>query len=120
MAFMQRSIFFLTILSIVASCSSTNSLPEGEKLYTGAGIKMSGSEVPAKKRKALKGELQGLTRPKPNTKVLGLPVKLYIYNMFANKKPKSFLGKLRDKYGQPPVLLSRVDLEQNVTILQNH
>jgi outer membrane protein assembly factor BamA len=120
MAFMQRSIFFFTILFVLASCSSTKHLPEGEKLYTGATVKMSGSELPSRKRKVLKSDLQGLTRPKPNARVLGFPIKLYIYNKFAKKKPKSFWGKLRDKYGQPPVLLSAVDIERNVQILQNH
>ncbi|HUP12235.1 MAG TPA: BamA/TamA family outer membrane protein [Niastella sp.] len=120
MAFRQRSIFLWIVFIFVASCSSTKSLPEGEKLYTGAAVKMKGSELPARQRKVLKTDLQGLTRPKPNSKVLGLPIKLYIYNSFAKKKPKSFWGKLRTKYGQPPVLLSSVDLEQNVKILQNH
>lgn len=119
MARRQLSIF-LCIAIFLTACSSTKSLPEGEKLYTGATVKMSGSELPARKRKVLKGDLQGLTRPKPNSRVLGIPIKLYIYNAFSKKKPKSFLGKLRDKYGEPPVLLSSVDLARNVTILQNH
>lgn len=120
MAFSRRSIFFWIGLFLLASCSSTKSLPEGEKLYTGAAIKMTGSGLPARKRNVLKSDLQGLTRPKPNSKVLGLPIKLYIYNAFAKKKKKSLFGKLRDKYGQPPVLLSSVDLENNTKILQNH
>lgn len=120
MAFRQRYIFFWTLLLLFASCSSTKSLPEGEKLYTGATVRLNGREVSARQKKVLKSDLQGLTRPKPNIRVLGLPVKLYIYNAFAKKRPKSLFGKLRDKYGQPPVLLSSVDLEQNVKILQNH
>src|SRR5215218_10804481 len=116
MALRQRSFFVWSIIFLFASCSSTKSLPESEKLYTGATVKMSGSELPARKRKVLKADLQGLTRPKPNTSVLGLPIKLYIYNVFAKKKPNSFWGKLRTKYGQPPVLLSSVRLDQNVSI----
>lgn len=119
MAFRQQ-INTLCILIFLASCSSTKHLPEGEKLYTGATVKMSGSELPARKRKVLKSDLQVLTRPKPNSRVLGIPIKLYIYNAFGKKKPKSFLGKLRDKYGEPPVLLSSVNLEQNIKVLQNH
>jgi len=119
MAFRQRRIFFWMIFLVLASCSSTKSLPEGEKLYTGATVKLNGSDISSRQKKVLKSDLQGLTRPKPNTSVLGLPIKLYIYNMLAKKKPNSFFGKLRDKYGQPPVLLSSVDLEHNTTILQN-
>ncbi len=120
MAFRQISIFLLAILLLLTSCSSTKSLPEGEKLYTGATVKMKGSEVKARQKKALKSNLQGLTRPKPNARVLGLPIKLYIYNTFAKKKAKSLWGKLRDKYGQPPVLLSSVDLAQNTAVLQSY
>lgn len=119
MARRQLSILF-SVVVFLSACSTTKSLPEGEKLYTGATVKLHGSELPARNRKVLKGDLQGLTRPKPNSRVLGIPIKLYIYNAFGNKKPKSFLGKLRDKYGEPPVLLSSVDLSRNVTILQNH
>src|SRR3990170_519251 len=113
MALRQSSIFFCIVIFLFASCSSTKSLPEGDKLYTGATVKLNGSGLPSRQRKVLKSDLQGLTRPKPNASVLGLPIKLYIYNAFAKKKPKSLLGKLRDKYGQPPVLLSNVNLEQN-------
>src|SRR3954463_12747392 len=120
MAVQKYSLFLFIIVVFLAACSSTKSLHEGEKLYTGATVKMHGSDLSSRKRKVLKSDLQALTRPKPNSRVLGVPIKLYIYNAFAKKKPKSFWGKLRDKYGQPPVLLSRVDLEQNTKILQNH
>jgi outer membrane protein assembly factor BamA len=51
---------------------------------------------------------------------LGIPVKLAIYNTFAKAKPKSFFGKLRDKFGEPPVLLSSVDLTRNSKVIQSH
>ncbi|HEX2534374.1 MAG TPA: hypothetical protein VHK69_11600, partial [Chitinophagaceae bacterium] len=95
------------------SCSSTRSLPEGEKLYTGARVTLNAPELPAKQRKVFRSQLQGLTAPKPNSRLLGIPFKLNIYNMFAKAKPKSFFGKLRNKFGEPPVLLSSVDLDQN-------
>ena len=40
--------------------------------------------------------------------------------MFYKSKPKSFWGKIRDKYGEPPVLLSQVDPQKNAQNLQNH
>src|SRR4029079_12866307 len=50
----------------------------------------------------------------------GLRFKLGIYNLFRKSKPNSFFGKIRDRNGEPPVLLSQVDLDQNVVVLQNH
>ena len=58
-----------------------------------------------REKKVLEEDLNGLTRPKPNSKFLGLRLKLSIYNMFRKEKPNSFFGKIRDKNGEPPVLL---------------
>ncbi|HZF64684.1 MAG TPA: BamA/TamA family outer membrane protein [Chitinophagaceae bacterium] len=110
----------LIFLFLLYSCSTTKSLPEGEKLYTGARVKFEASGVSSKQKKVLRSDLQGLTRPRPNSKFLGIPFKLLIYNTFAKAKEKSFFGKFRDKFGQPPVLLSSVDLLQNTKLLQNH
>lgn len=115
----QYRILFPIICITLFACSTTKHLPEGEKLYTGASVKLNASGVTSRERKVLKTDLQGLTRPRPNSRFLGIPFKLLIYNAFRKAKPKSFFGKLRDKNGQPPVLLSSVDVENNVKILQN-
>src|SRR5579875_3492920 len=93
----------LLLLLTIAACNPTKYLPKGEVLYTGATVKVSGASS-ARQSKVLKSDLQGLTRPRPNSKILGIPLKLDIYNLFRNKKEKSFWGKLRSKYGEPPVL----------------
>ncbi|MDZ4702611.1 MAG: BamA/TamA family outer membrane protein [Saprospiraceae bacterium] len=98
-------------------CSTTKTVPENDFLYTGATIKITQTDVPAKQKKAIRSTLKDLPRPRPNTKVLGLPVKLWIYNIGSNKG----LGKwLRNKYGEAPVLLSDVNLGLNVEILDNY
>ncbi|RYY65974.1 MAG: hypothetical protein EOO12_05555, partial [Chitinophagaceae bacterium] len=51
---------------------------------------------------------------------LGLRFKLGIYNLFYNAKPNSFFGRLRDRLGEPPVLLSSVDINNNIKLLDNH
>lgn len=104
---------------LLAACSSTRHLPPGEKLYTGATLDINGTST-VREKKVLKEDLEGLSRPKPNTKFLGLRIKLNIYNLFRNKKDKSFFGRIRDKNGEPPVLLSQVDLGQNIKVLQSH
>jgi outer membrane protein assembly factor BamA len=107
------------VAALTAGCSSTRHLPNGEKLYTGATIDVNGTAT-VKEKKVLTEDLAGLTRPKPNTKFLGMRIKLWIYNLFRNKKEGSFFGRIRDKNGEPPVLLSQVDLEQNIKVLQSH
>jgi outer membrane protein assembly factor BamA len=103
----------------MTACNNTRHLPAGEKLYTGARTIVNGTST-VREKKVLKEDLEGLTRPKPNSKFLGIPIKLSIYNLFRNKKENSFFGRIRDKNGEPPVLLSQVDLQQNIKVLQSH
>lgn len=117
---MKGHFYLLVCLTLLwAGCSTTKHLPENEKLYTGASVKVEGAST-VRQKKTLRSDLQGLARPKPNSKLLGIiPIKLNIYNMFRNKKPNSFWGKFRDKNGEPPVLLSQLDLQQNIKLMQN-
>lgn len=111
---MQRLISYCIVLAVLCaggSCNTTKNIPANDALYTGATIKVEGDATTAKKRKAIKAQLQTLTRPKPNSKILGLPFKLYFWNMG---------GFFRKKFGEPPVLLSTLNLENNSTILQNN
>ena len=117
---MQYSFFLLIGCLFLCACSSTRRLPPNEKLYVGAKVNLSGADLSAREKKTLLTNLEGLTRPRPNSKFLGIRFKLWFYNLFYNKKPNSFFGKLRDKWGEPPVLLSRLDLDNNAKILENY
>ena len=113
-SFWQRT-YFLGICFLLVACSATKHIPKDDKLYTGARIELKGTtELTRLEHKVLKADLEGLTRPKPNTRFLGLPIKLNFYNLFYKSK------KLRDRFGEPPVLLSAVDLAYNAKVLQNH
>jgi outer membrane protein insertion porin family len=101
------------------ACSSTKNLPPGDALYTGAKVSFKDDQISNKKKKALRKQLSSLTRPVPNSKILGVPFKLYMYNKFA--KAKKGPGKwIRERFGQPPVLLSTLNLTNNVQVLQSH
>ncbi len=101
-------IIFILLLSLLVSCSATKKVPDGDALYRGATIKFDSSGLTAKKRKALRSDLGELTRPRPNKRILGIPFKLWFNNT-----------KLLRKKGEPPVLLSAVDLEHNEKVLQS-
>ncbi|MDB5110785.1 MAG: BamA/TamA family outer membrane protein [Mucilaginibacter sp.] len=64
-------------------------------------------------------ELEGLLRPKPNSSILGLRYKLYIYEKTKTTKKKGLKHYLNTHLGEPPVLASSVDLTKNSAILQN-
>lgn len=114
-----RILIFSTGL-LLAACSTTRNIPEGDRLYTGASVELDvPSSVKVKEKKVLRNDMEGLTRPRPNSRFLGIPFKLYLYNMFPNSKPDGFFGKMRNRAGEPPVLLSELNLENNVSHLQN-
>src|SRR5688500_3643699 len=105
-----KLVVFIVAASLLTACSTTRSVPDGDRLYTGAKVDVDGpSSVKAKQRKVLRSDLQGLTRPRPNSRFLGIPFKLMIYNMFPKAKPDSFFGRMRSRAGEPPVLLSEVN-----------
>ncbi|HVG11561.1 MAG TPA: BamA/TamA family outer membrane protein [Flavisolibacter sp.] len=118
--FKNTTFYFLSAGMLLAACSTTKHLPPNEKLYTGAKVKLNATGLSAREKKVFRTDLQALTRPKPNSRLLGIPFKLHLYNMFRKKKANSFFGKFRDKNGEPPVLLSSVDLTNNTKLLRNN
>ncbi|RYE22276.1 MAG: hypothetical protein EOP51_13660 [Sphingobacteriales bacterium] len=117
---MIKNIIYLLLITLVFSaCSTTKYLPPGEKLYTGAKVKVEGKDISKKDESAIKDDLTGLLRPKPNGSILGLRVKLWIYYKTYTTKTKGFKHWLNSKFGEPPVLVSSVDLAKNSDILQN-
>ncbi len=98
----------LILLSLLVSCSATKKVPENDALYLGATVRIDSSDLRAKKKKELRSDLSALTRPRPNKRILGIPFKLLFNNI-----------KLLRKKGEPPVLLSDVNLEHNEKVLRS-
>lgn len=111
-------IYVLIALALVSACSNTKYLKGNQQLYTGADVKIESTEK-IENKKALKSELSGLLRPKPNSKILGLKVKLWAYNIAGTPSGKGLKYWLKYKFGEPPVLASLSAIEKNRAILQN-
>lgn len=109
--------FMVILVLLLAGCSSIKSVPENDALYTGTRVKMVQTEVSSKQKKALQNTLEDLARPKPNSRVLGVPFKLWMYNLGSKKGLGAWL---RRRYGEEPVLLSEVRLGRNTEILDNY
>lgn len=110
---------FIVIALFVSACSTTKYLAPGQKLYTGAEVKITDKNVKKSEAKAISADLKGLLRPLPNSSILGLRYKLYIYEKTKTNKKKGLKHYLNTHLGEPPVLVSSVDLVKNSTILQN-
>ena len=112
---------WILVLPVLFACNNTRHIPKGDALYTGARVKLDGTQgLSPRERKVLQTDLDGLTRPKPNTKILGLRIPLSIYNLAGDTSKKGFIRKFLRKIGEPPVLLSSLNLEKNVQVLDNH
>jgi outer membrane protein assembly factor BamA len=117
---MAKRLTYLLITSIfLAACSNTKFLPKGQKLYTGSEVKIEDNSINKSEANALRTELNDLVRPKPNSNILGLRIKLWIYNKTRTTKTKGLRHYLNTKLGEPPVYASAVDLEKNSQIIQN-
>ena len=90
------------------SCSGTKHLPSGEKLYTGADLKLEApDQIKNNKKRAVKSMAKNIIRPLPNKRFLGMRPKLWMY-MAAGEVPKSKFGRWLKKKGEAPVLMSDV------------
>ena len=123
MALLNKAYYIFTCSFVLffASCSNTRYLPANDALYTGAKIKIDSSRLSHKQNKKIKNDLAILVRPKINSKILGLRVKLFVYNIAGHPKKKvSLRGWLKNKFGEPPVLASDVDPGRNSKVLQSY
>ncbi len=101
---------FLLIVSILmlAACSGTKHLPAGEKLYTGADIKIGSSDKISKSsQRSIKRTAADAFTPEPNSSFLGIRFKLWRY-MAAGDTAESKLKKWMKRTGEPPVLIGDV------------
>lgn len=118
----SKIIIFLVIPVIIffISCSSTRLIPKGDALYTGASIKIKDSTLSHRQKKNIAEQTRELPRPKPNSRFLGIPVKLFFYNLAGDTSHHNFITRFLRKIGQPPVLLSTVNIDYNAKVLQNY
>ena len=115
----KHSISLLSLALFVTSCSNTKFLPKGELLYVGAKIMIEGDSITKQEKSILDAELESVLRPRPNSSILGLRFKLYVYNITKTDKTKGLKHYLNTKIGQPPVFFSKVDLDYNVKLIEN-
>ncbi len=118
--YLAKRLYFIVAAAFFISCNEARYLEQGQYLYDGADVKINSLGKTSKsKRKALKSEMEGLLRPKPNGKILGVRFKLWVYNIAGTPKGKGLRYWLKNKVGEPPVLASMPAFEKNRAVLQN-
>ena len=101
----KNSLFLLLGALLLTACTGTRNLPTGEKLYTGAEIKV--ESVDKVNKKFVKATAETGIRPSRNKVYLGIRPKLWMYQM-AGDHPKGKLKLWLRKNGEAPVLMRHV------------
>lgn len=110
----------IIILAIsITGCSTTRYLAEDEKLYTGADIKLE-SEEKIENRRAVERELEEVVRPRPNDKLFGLfRHRLWFYSVAGEEADRGLRGWIKNRLGQPPVLVEHANPENTSILMSN-
>jgi len=115
---MKRSIqpkyFLVLIYLLLTACSGLNRLPKGQKLYTGASVKLETSDKVNKK--SITAIASAALLPAPNKSFLGMRSKLWKYET-AGDDPKTGIKKWMKRTGDAPVLISNVKPEVTAKII---
>ncbi len=111
--------FLILSVVLISACDTTKRLAPGQKLYTGADIKITDKNVTGRDLLILKKDLQALPRPNPNGKILGIRLKLYFYQTAKTNRKFGIKHFLFKNFSEPPVLISAVDIDKNASIIQN-
>jgi outer membrane protein assembly factor BamA len=107
----------MVAMLLLAGCTGIKHLPPGEKLYTGAQVKLEyNGNLEKKKKRLISQAVESGIRPEPNKSYLGIRPQLWLY-MVTGDNPKSWLGKWIRKRGQAPVYLSSVKPGVNAGIM---
>ena len=107
----------LCICLLFVACSGTKHLPQGEKLFNGADIKLELTDTLSKKDiRMVKSTVTNAINIVPNKRFLGMRPKLWMY-MTAGEIPKSNYKKWLKKSGEAPVLLSATNPQHICSII---
>ncbi|MEH6703747.1 MAG: BamA/TamA family outer membrane protein [Galbibacter orientalis] len=113
----KKIVFFLIALGLTA-CSVKKYIPENEVLYTGGAIDVE-TEEKIKDLGEIKDELDGLLRPVPNSKFLGVRWGLLTHYKSQKENPGFINRFLNKKIGEEPIYLSDVDVTRTEELINN-
>ena len=111
-----QSTFLLAVLLMLGACAPTRQLGEQEVLIDATKLEVDGV-LPKKTA----NELAELAQPQPNSRILGMRLRLGIY-LLAGKteKEKGLRPWVKNKLGQPPVLYDAARIERNSLVMEKY
>ena len=102
----------------LVGCNVTKYIPENEKLYTGATLEIN-RDFSVKGFKELNAELEGLLKPEPNSKILGMRIGLWSHYKVQKENPGFINRFIYKKIGEEPVYFSSVEMAKTQSLILN-
>ena len=124
---MKNNYLIILLCCLLASCSVTKNLPEGEKLYVGIDRMEVLNEDKTEAGITALTEVEASLAYPPNNAVFGsssmrwpIPFGLWVYSGFEKYKDKKGVGRwIYDHMAKSPVLMSNVNAETRVKVAGN-
>ena len=124
---MKNNYLIILLCCLLASCSVTKNLPEGEKLYVGIDRMEVLNEDKTDAGITALTEVEASLAYPPNNAVFGssslrwpIPFGLWVYGGFEKYKDKKGVGRwIYDHLAKSPVLMSNVNVETRVKVAGN-
>lgn len=108
---LTRILYYISIVILLASCSTTKFVPEGEYLLDRV-------EIVSDNKDYKSADLKSYLRQQPNFKVFGLMKwQLFVYD-WSGKNEKRWINKQLRRIGEPPVILDTALVEQSAAELR--
>ena len=112
----MRKIFILLLIpTLLAACSTTSSIPEGERLFTGLTRIAYADDDGTQHAEDMKEEIEVALSTTPNGSLFGspyyrspFPIGLWIWNAYSQKN-SVFARWMTKSFGRQPVLMSQVN-----------
>ncbi|HRI59701.1 MAG TPA: BamA/TamA family outer membrane protein, partial [Saprospiraceae bacterium] len=105
-------------IACLAACTGTLKLKEGERLYTGAKVKLTKADDDWDIKILKKDLKKTVILPRPNKKILWMRPGLSIYHTFHNRREKSFGNFVATRFGQEPVLYNAQIANRHLELIE--
>lgn len=122
---MRKYISILAMACLMAACSTTSGVPDGDQLYTGVDKISYENYEPNQHADQMKEEMEISLAAEPNGALFGssslrfpFPPNLLIWNAYHDKEG-GFAKWMTSSFGKEPVLMSRVNPELRTTVAQS-
>ena len=121
----QHTIFIAFVLTVLTGCSTTEGVPEGDRLYTGIKKIEYDEHEKSEHFYLTQQELEAALACAPNGGLFGssryrtpLQFRLWMWNAFSKKETK-FAKWMTNSFGKAPVLMSNVNSDLRATVAQS-